>query len=494
MQHVVECLVDRGIKAIDILLHHDADKIEAYFQDGQRWGATFTYHIVRDTGKLNDRVERIVSRYPEDEPAFLFVHADRLEPNKWLEVEPNGSSCPIVFCYESDGSNGDEPTNSNNPTTTWAGAAWLTPDCFRTIRKQIALGVDFATAACDITRDAGTLIEVSKPLDGRTFRSLIESQSRVLSREFPELIRFPGPAEEMIWIQRNVVMHRDVQFIPPVYIGPNSEIEGNVVLGPNVVISSDCHIQSKCEVTASLISKSSLLGEGLAVDDCVIDRHQLYHIKHDVAVAINDDLLIGSTTLTIPGLRQIRRCASRLVALIVLVAAWPLLVAVAALQKLRCGKGFYFEEVVRLPVPSDRKVETFQRLLIGSRRPKNESNFRHLLLHLLPGMYNVLRGEMGWVGVTPMSPKRLELLPKEWREPYAKCEGGLINEATVLHGDRELNDEVLSAEVIHAVTIKTFAQRIKTISRYFMTLFTGPKSLGNQASRLPTAGAGAMFR
>lgn len=497
LQHVIECLVDRGIKYVDILLHHDAEKVEKYFADGRRWGATFRYHLVRDPRTVHDRVARLVGRDSEidgsyDSDPFLLVHADRLEPGAWKEAKPTDRST-VAFVYaESTSTTGElHPCELHH----WSGAAWLTAETARSVCQQAKQsGADFGSELMKTAKSDGRLVETRKPLDGRTFQGLIESQSRVLQEEFPELIRFPGGADKGIWIQRNVALHRDVRIEPPVYIGPHCEIEGHTTLGPNVVISSSCHIHAKCEIKESLIGHDSMLGEGLSVENCVIDKHHLYHIKHDVSVAIHDDLLIGSTAIGLPGLVFFRRALSRLVAMVALLITWPLLLVVAAIQKLRCGTGFYYETVSRLPLTSRRSADTFERLRIASRRNQNESNFRHFLLEVLPGLLNVAKGDMGWVGVTPLSPARLHDLPQEWRAPYETCDGGLINEAKVLYGDREMNDEVLSAEVFHAVTIKTMWRRIKTIARYFVTIFTGPKSLGSRASRLPSATSGAMVR
>lgn len=505
MQHVIESLVDRGIKSFDILLHHDADRIESYFEDGTRWGATFRYHLLHDVRDVYARIRRFGD--DGDRSTFLLWHVDRLQCEGVMENHPAvESDAPTVFFHEtSESSSSENAATSGTDIETspvdvagvspgqdsWNGAAWVTNDHLDAIGTAYDGFEDRLMAAA---RKAGLAVCTPEPLDGRTLAGIVVSQKRVLNREFPELIRFSGGADEGIWIQRNVALHRDVRLVPPVFVGPHCEIEERVVLGPNAVISSGCHVHAKCEVTESLIGENSMLGEGLTIDQCVIDRHKLYHLRHNVAVAIHDDLLIGSTQVILPGVRQILRCCARIAAAVVLGFVWPILLGVALIQRIRCGKAFFTEEVVRLPVPEGNGSRTFRRWRIASVHRRKASNLRHFLLEFLPGLINVVRGEMGWVGVTPITPENMELMPPDWRRTYEDCDGGLVSGATVLHGDRDLNEEVMSAQIYHAVTVDSFWARLKTILGYLQTFITGPASHATRAMRLPAQSGGAMVR
>ena len=48
LQHVVEGLIDGGIKRIEFLVSGPADQIESHFEDGSRWGAKFEYRDVSE--------------------------------------------------------------------------------------------------------------------------------------------------------------------------------------------------------------------------------------------------------------------------------------------------------------------------------------------------------------------------------------------------------------------------------------------------------------
>jgi len=464
LQHVIECLADQRIRKFDILLHHHADEIERFLGDGTRWGVSFRFHLLHDPQDVYVRAAKLGAQVEHPDERFLLCHSERLEPTSYategLETSTPG---PTVFVWSDDA--------KMLGGVQWAGSAWLTTSQL----QQIGTDTEgFESRLIAATEEQGNVITTEKPLFGDTLEAIVESQRRVMSYEFPELIRFPGGADKGIWIQRNVALSRSVLIVPPVFIGPNCEIEDNVTLGPNAVISSGCHVQPKCEISNSLIGADSMLGEGLDVRHCHIHGNRLFHLKHNVSVEITDEMLIGKSTVSFPGIGIFKAAISRGLALLVLIACTPVLLATAVVQKFRCGHVLKFEKVMRLPLAQQNSTKTFYRWRFAFDDSDRGNKWKHFLLSVLPGLVNVVRGDMNWVGVTPMTAQRVATLPADWRTTYERCECGLINEANILYGGRETNDEVLSAEIYHAVTIRTLWARTKTIFCYFASLFSGP--------------------
>ena len=75
--HCIEMVVRLGIKDLDIILCLSPDKIESCAGEGERWGCSITYHLVRDPETPYYALKRL--SFAENE-RFLLIHADSL-PN-----------------------------------------------------------------------------------------------------------------------------------------------------------------------------------------------------------------------------------------------------------------------------------------------------------------------------------------------------------------------------------------------------------------------------
>lgn len=478
LQHVVECLVDRGIKQIDFLVNDHAHAVESHFGDGKRWGAEFEYHLVRD---VDHPYERLASLDLGADP-FLLIQGDRLQPEKWSEVIQRND--PVVFTWdgipdgEVDGEvDGEGDGEGDGEVDSLAGACWI-PLTFLDGSLLSKNRAEFERELVRVARERGCQQSVACPLSAESFAALLESQGRVLNREFPELIRFSGNTQENVWIGRNVYMKTiGSKFEPPFFIGSNCTIEGETSVGPNVVICDGAYINPKCEISNALILPDSLVGEGLAIDGCVLDRHQLFHVQHNVAVSVADDLLFGTTQVSLLGGSTLRNLVSRTAAIIGLVVLSPLLLLMALVRLIVRGRAFETEKMVRLPVgDSDQQVRTFTRYRFTTAKGAGDSNWKHFWLDVLPGLINIARGELGWVGVAPLTPDEFDRLPEDIREEYARSSAGLINESTVLYGQCGSFDERLMAEIYYAVAVRSLVSRIKLVCAYFYSVLFGPRA------------------
>ena len=469
VQHVVECLVEHGFKRIDFMLNDRPEQYKKLLGDGERWGADFEFHLVGD----NDHIYRRIANLGfDDDESFMIVEADRLQPTKW---EPGQSA---VFCCRNE-----------QGETEWAGAALVTASQYSQI-GSLSNRTSFANSILEFAEETNTKVDVDSPLRCNTFQHLLQSQARVFAKEFPELLRFGREVEEGVWIGRNVALHPSITVNQPVFIGPNCEVESRATIGPNVVLSDSCFVNAKCEVRDSLLLRSTLLGEGLEVENCVVDRNQLLHLTHGVAVSINDDLLIGSTRLRFPGAAELRTVLSRVFAIAGIAFCWPLLLVIASMQKVRYGTAFQTDEVVRLNRFTFRDRPTkFKRIRFKTGCHQKPSNLRHLLYDVLPGMINVARGDMGWFGVSVLSQSDLDSMLPEWQEIYNGCQAGLITESAVMYGSSGLVDERVTAEIFGAVVGDSITGRLRRLVAYLESIVLGPRAYRNATRQFRTARA-----
>src|SRR5262245_21298955 len=77
LQHLVEYFVHQGVLVFDWVLCHLPEEIEQFLGTGERWGAEFRYHLVRDPFRPYTEI-RALSLGEGNEGPILLGHADRL--------------------------------------------------------------------------------------------------------------------------------------------------------------------------------------------------------------------------------------------------------------------------------------------------------------------------------------------------------------------------------------------------------------------------------
>ena len=117
LQHTVECLVERGIKKIDFLLHEFAEDVESHFGNGERWGVEMDYHLVRNPDLPFARLKSL-----DQQDALFLIHGDRLQPEAWARALENQNASQVDAWMESKSSD----TSATDTNDRWAGSALLT--------------------------------------------------------------------------------------------------------------------------------------------------------------------------------------------------------------------------------------------------------------------------------------------------------------------------------------------------------------------------------
>lgn len=476
IQHVVEWLVDQGVTEFDFVLSHLPEKIEHLLGDGTRWGSTFQFHLVRDPARPYSLLQTLIPHANDgnDPPEpLLLAHADRL-PRVPLEHMKATSSlrAPTVVCWRQEAASLPE-------AQVWTGWAWLS-DYF--LAHLPSDGDESAVGAhlLAVARQQGTIIEVSQLLSVQSYEELLAAQRAVLSKAWSGLMLTGREVEQGIWLSRNVSLPPTARLIPPVYIGENCRIGEGVRLGPNVVVGHDCVLDTRCTVEDSVIFPGSYVGEALELANVIVDKNRLINVQIGAAVTVADNFILGSLTerRLQPWLAGI---FSQLVALALLAVTWPLLVLTALWLKLtRPGPVLHKKEVVRLPAPSEETGwRTFSLWSFcpdgateGARRLCTGSGLSDFFLHFLPGLINVARGELRFVGVPPRRREEIGALSQDWQALYLRAKAGLVTEADVHCGANPTDDELYAAEAFYSVTAG-FRHDLKLLLGYMGRILTG---------------------
>lgn len=464
IQHVIEFLVAEGVTRFEVVLNHFPEKIEKFLGDGSRWGCSFTFHLARDPARPYELLKTF--DFGAGEEAVVVAHADRLPG---ISLKTHGGQ-PQALGFFAAAGNGDKQWSG------WAVAAqeWL---------AGLSAGLDepgFANLFTGRSGEDGTaIVEAPMMLDMRTYDGVLKAHQAVLSKEFAGLMLSGKEVEEGVWISRNVSLHPTAKVVPPVFIGENCQIDGGTQLGPFAVIGHNCVVGSTCTVSKAVVFSGSYVGEGLELNEVLVDKNRLVNVRMGVAVALTDQFILGGLSPKIGG-NPLLALLSRLAGAALLLLLGPImLLTAAALRLFRRGPVLFKRRVVRLPAAADEvHWKTFEQWSFcdlnedksARSMRKARGGIADFLLRFMPGLINVVRGEMRLVGVAPRTAAEIAELNEDWKELYLRAKAGLISEAFVQYGDNPSDDELFSAEAFYSA-MGGFMHDLKLFFGYVERIF-----------------------
>jgi lipopolysaccharide/colanic/teichoic acid biosynthesis glycosyltransferase len=472
IQHVVEHLCAQGIRNMDIVLCEHAERLEAFLGDGRRWGCEFRFHLSRDPARPYARLRAL--KFEDPRKPILLVSGHRIPNLSIADLVASSGVVVPVSCHEKEEAFGPG-------AGAWIGWAKVPAGILSTIDEawtEGELGVDLYRR---MAAEGGREVMVDVCLSTDSPRVYLRSVRHFLAKRFTSLLLSAHEVEDGIWLDRNVMLHPTAAVQGPVYIGSDVRIGAGASLGPFAVVGPRCVIEKRSSVRDAAVLPGSYVGEGLEVESAIVDRNLLIDTQSGVAVSVAD-FLLGSM-----GGREISRfltaVVSRVFGLVLFVTTLPVLaVAWLLLTLLRRAPALYTRDAVRLPtVPDSFQWRTFtqysflpfEAVYPGSiPRVGFAGRVVRAVLVLLPGLLNVVRGDMRFAGQPPRTRSEVEALPTDWRSMYLKGKVGLVTEAEVLFDREPLADEQYYAEAGYAV-LSGFRHDLTLVLRKLMTVVTG---------------------
>jgi len=477
IQHVVEYLVSRDIKELEVVLCQVPEKFKRLLGDGSRWGAGFRYHTVKDPLMPYTPI-RYVDVENRDDPVLL-IHADRLSQADFLSARPSSwSDGPALYMLEGRSNDG----SGKRPD--WSGWGWLSGKC----RAELPDGLGEKSLLDYLLSFSGCNkinLDYSKSVKVQSYSDLLFAHRAVLSKKITGLIMTAREIESGVWLSRNVQLHPTAQVEPPVYVGENCNIGKGVRLGPYAVVGDNCVIDAKSTISDSVIFSKSYVGEALELRDSLVDRNRLINVRLESEVTVTEDFILGS--LTERRIREwFRKILSQLTAAALLILLLPLLVVILISLKLfrKNEPLFYRADKVRLPAQPDMALWCTFSLISFSRDVSSEGAFgqnndtsrrriamhrvgwRDLFLRFIPALINVAVGELRFVGVTSRTVNEVKELSQDLKSIYLKSKAGIVSDAHINFGPEPTEDELYVAETFYAVS-SGLKYDLKLLGKYF---------------------------
>ncbi len=277
IQHVIEQLVERGVREISLLYGQPHEAAARYLGDGTRWGIRVEAIPVLGQGAAAD-LERACASCPSG--LVLLGNAGRLAH---LPTAP-GQAGPWSTLYfdEEDGVGG------------WSGWALL--------EAQVLPGFGAATASGSGWREAARASGVSArkvflefpTLSCASPKEILAANRRALTGEFPGLFCNGREREAGIRVARGARIPASATLRSPCYIGEDAWIGDKCTIGPYAVIAAGAVIEQRSRVAGSVIGPKTFLGPELEITDSLVERNHVHNVRLDVDFVVEESHIVSA--------------------------------------------------------------------------------------------------------------------------------------------------------------------------------------------------------
>jgi NDP-sugar pyrophosphorylase family protein len=425
VEHLIELLARHDVKDILLILKHMPYETEQYFGDGSRWGVRLSYSLVGNYHGIVDALGRIDASKLEG--PFLCLPADivtDLDISSLINMHRQGQGDICVAQSSAGNPTGVHAATAQEVAQLDANPLIMTWQAF-TLMKQVETS-DGLLAMADAAPDRilsvnvcpapGSVQRIQSPVD------LLMVNRHVLEGHFRSIL-IPGKiVEPGIWVGRHCHIHPGARRQAPLLIGDHCNIRGGAAIGSGSVIGNQVIIDEGASVKASLVLDRTYVGPHTDIRDAVVKKNWMLQVASMLSVHLGDDLILGDLekkTLTTQG----ERLLNVAMALLLLVLTSPLLGILYAYHRIFPSRDFLVSE--------KHGGLRGQMSLEGKRVPKEFDFYvftsRNRLIRKLPGLINVIKGDLNLVGISPLDATELSQLPEEWLELRNTAPVGLFH-------------------------------------------------------------------
>lgn len=424
--HLLELVARSDVRQVVMAVYHMPYETEAYCGRGERWGLDISYCLVKQVGSLSKVLKRAWSQIQDDVlilPAHIItdlslsqlarIHEKHQADLTLSTVQSKGQDNKVVALT-------DETPDSEMP---------LGPAVLSVKGAMLAMAepsVQDLTGLAHRFREPGrngvvyhsnfTMKTIEFPGD------YLAANQLALGGEFNGLIL---PGEEVktgIRAGMRARIHPQCKLIGPASLGNSCSLGRDAVIGPDTVIGEKAVVDRGAVVENSVILPNTYIGSHTEVKDSVICKKSMFNVKRGVEVYVEDDIILGD--MDKPFLSdQLDRAFNLATGLLFTLCAFPVWGVCFLYHLAFPGKRFFRTEIRY----GRYEVSNLQ----GAVEPRPFVHYafqsRHWWIRKLPGLFNVIKGEMSMVGNAPLRSEQLEHLDEEWQALRAKAPVGLFH-------------------------------------------------------------------
>jgi NDP-sugar pyrophosphorylase family protein len=500
MEIAVDQLARQGIKQIFVCLYHLPGSIESYFGDGRRWGVRFEYVLLQDNWGTAGVLRWLKSAITD---SFVFMRADTiidLSVHTALEQHRSDQNTITMVVAKAESGNDNRiysekqfrlAQESDRPVaeTTFfseTGAYILKPEVIDWIpaRSKWDIHTDLVPGLTDAGHKIGTYILAGYWNPMESFQDIQDAQRVLLNREWDSASKpgrknfqrsrlFPGRMiSPGVWVGRNSSIHPGAHISPPVLIGDHSRIGRGVELGPEVVVGDNVIVADDATVRSSTIFGHTYVGRLIHIDRRLVEGSLVVDVESSEHVYVSDHFLFSETPHAFD-FYVLYRLFDIVLAGMLLLISFPLILTLILLQIISGRKVFQETVCARSgcnvnqmngPRPEQSPIN-----LLRFRTRMESGEFTSIgrwleqaEIHRLPELWNVLVGDLRFVGVKPLSIEDADRLTEAWQQVHHDYAPGFTGLWYLLTTPNSDLDEILVTDIFYLKT-RTIKEDLKII-------------------------------
>jgi mannose-1-phosphate guanylyltransferase len=500
MEHQIELFTRHGIKNVRISCNHLSNKVEAFFDNGSRWGASVSYNFERPPFGFVTALRQMRPFFENetlvimqsdviasiDLKAALEQHWAQRADATFIVTSNTDSSGLSVMLDEGNRIHAvgmhNEASTKRHPVD--AGICMIEPEILDLVSDT--LGYNLLQACWLASQNAKLHLfgyHVEEPLIrvinwGKYF----QVQKDILEGKFPGL-QIPGiQIEPGVWVGKNVSASSAVSFEPPLAIGDNCRIGKGVKLGKGTILGHDVMVDVGASLNHTVVLSKTFVGPQTSIQDSIIQGNLMIDIEKETFMAIDDKLAALEIERPKVGF-SLYAFANRVLALLNYIVLSPLLLLLFI--GLILGLKFPLITRVRRIAPDLKelgsgklRLRVLDLIYLGpadltqqplGHNPDPLTTLPHLIARI-GNLTNVIKGEIMLVGNRPMNPELAFSITEEWRRTRFKCQAGIISILDTDEVETTTDEEQVIAEGYYAVH-RTLWMDISILARGVWRLF-----------------------
>ncbi len=461
-EHLVEHLARHGVRRVLMVKRHLPYETEQYFKNGERWGVEIAYFLEKEFDSIFVPLNRIRSRIEEDFICFAGNVFTDMNVTRFIKAHQD-SGADLSFSVPAEGKEivvqpGEDIFNEGYPFI-------MSPGTLNRLCEDFKQGpTDFP--ASSLMKDDLQIhfFRNDRPIQKiNNLDDLWNANRDAISGKYPDVL-IPGKEiKKGVWVGENPMIHADARLNPPVLIGDNCALSSKVEVGEGACLGSDIIVGQGASIKNSIILDKTHLGEQIDVANSIVKQNLWIRLDRKSHLYLTDEFLLGKTSGNLfPEWKK--RARDMIAAALALIVLSPVLLA-GLLAHLFSGPRGFLSKELGVKNKSDEPFQTednFQRVSIYVFKCENP------LMRKLPGLCNVIRGDVGLVGSTLPKPEHIKELTTDWEKQWLASDPGLFHPWEVRAEEvptREEKTVVESAYVAERTFMKDIAVVLKVISQ-----------------------------
>jgi hypothetical protein len=450
IERAIEQLANHGVRHIDLVVSSRPEELRRVLGQGERWGVQLRWHLAKNSATPYGLLR---SMGLPSQQRVLLGHADRLVNDEALSSLIKKDQIAATV-HEQTG-------------MVWSGWGSTTAEMLQTLAQhsdECSIGAFLCQRATHLqVLDPDEFVGVADAAQ------LIEAQHMAMSKEAMDTVPATWLRTDWGAHSPDATIHAGSVIVGPVLIGPGCFVAAGARLGPGTVLTHDVVISSGTTVVNSLVLPQTFVGQGLELDEAVVNGCSVQHLRLGVRTTLprSDGLLLDLQPTGVVRAGWF----SRFTAAVACLAFLPWLVIDSGLRRLR---GLPLRWNKRL-VAMGRSTDTGEIQLKTLRCARSTGyGTRQILSHYGEWM-DVVAGHRSWFGSRPRSQSEWYALGRDWQLVLASTSVGCLHAPAWSDGSGESLESRAAADVFYAVS-QSFVARMRIVrAAFFGALTQGPK-------------------